>query len=104
MHHGDRVRIHITAIGIVVLSGLAAGAAGAVGQVGRNRELPLRAGRHELEGLDPAGDHAAHGEGGGLSAVDRTVEDRPVDERAMVVDRVLGLQYLWAVHSCFGRV
>jgi len=62
----------------------------AVGQSGRDEQLPFVADLHQLQGLDPSRDDAADRKGDGLTALYRTVKDRPVNQRALVMhlDRV----------------
>ena len=62
-----------------------AGTLGAVGEVGGDEQAPLRAFGHHLQSLHPAGDDTADGEGDGLAALDRRVEDGAVEQLAGVV-------------------
>src|SRR5690606_31044713 len=57
----------------------------AVGQLARYVQAPLAAGIHQLQGFDPAGDHAAYRELGWLAALVGAVEHGAVDQRAVVV-------------------
>ncbi|MCY1428678.1 hypothetical protein D9M71_445700 [compost metagenome] len=57
----------------------------AVGQLARHVQAPFAAGVHQLQGLDPAGDHAANREFGRLAALVGAVEHGAVDQGAVVV-------------------
>src|ERR1700690_205779 len=59
------------------------GAVFAIGEFGGNEQLPLVTHLHELQCFRPAWDHALDGEGGRRAALDRTVENGPVDQRAL---------------------
>ena len=74
-----------------LLGGIAGlGLCRAVSQLGRDEQLPLVADLHQLQGLDPSRDHARDRKGDGLTALHRTVKDRSVNQRAVVMhlDRV----------------
>src|SRR5689334_15551344 len=75
-----------------VRADVASRTARAVGQVGRNKDLPFRAGRHELQRFRPTLDDPADIEGRRLAALVRTVELRAIEQRSAVVDgdRVAG--------------
>ena len=62
----------------------------AVSQSGRDEQLPLVANLHQLQRLGPSRDHAVDRETGGLTTLNRAVEDRPVNQRALVMhlDRI----------------
>ena len=64
-----------------------AGAPLLVRKVRRHDDAPLRADRHQLQRLDPAGNDAIHRERCRLAIFDRTIEYRAVDQRAGVVGR-----------------
>ena len=53
-----------------------------IGQLTRHVQAPLAAGVHQLQGLDPTGDHAADREFGRLAAIVGAVEYGAVDQAA----------------------
>jgi len=65
----------------------------AVGQFGRDEQLPFVADLHQLQGLDPTRDDAPDRKADGLATLDRTVKNRPVNQRALVMhlDRIAQL-------------
>src|SRR5215472_14789769 len=62
-----------------------AGAAFAVGKLRRNKELPLRSDRHQLQRFGPAFDDAVHGKARRLAAAIGTVKFLAVDQNAAII-------------------
>ena len=63
-----------------------AGAIRSVGEVRRNLEFEFVTDFHELETFGPTGNHAIQGKTDGFAALDGAVEDRSVEQRAVIMD------------------
>jgi len=56
-----------------------------VSEVGRNEQLPLRTGLHQLQRFDPTGNHTSDGKRRRPAALGRIVKLRAVEQRAPVI-------------------